>query len=265
MLRRVDDAATRRRARWRGCRHGTSGGATGVSRRGSPSRPRRQPLPQPAAEDRGVRTDARRAAAGAAPRDRLAVSTAIFGSRPALSRVLGLVREMVASYYFGVARADQRVHGRVPGPEPRAGARRRRRALVGVRAGLQRPAREGRATARLARRVEPLLADAARPDGADGALHPGRAVGDRPLRQPGQRPRLAVGLSRVLFPIVALLGVSGIVVGILNSYDHFTVPALSPVFWNLAIIVGLVDRRPARERATTRSSTSTRRRSSSRR
>ena len=65
-------------------------------------------------------------------------------------------------------------------------------------------------------------------------------MGDRPLRQPGTITTLAVGLSRVLFPIVALLGVSGIVVGILNSYDHFTVPALSPVFWNLAIIVGLV-------------------------
>ena len=37
-----------------------------------------------------------------------------------------------------------------------------------------------------------------------------------------------------------LLGLSGIVVGILNSYDHFTVPALTPVFWNIAIIVGLV-------------------------
>jgi putative peptidoglycan lipid II flippase len=44
----------------------------------------------------------------------------------------------------------------------------------------------------------------------------------------------------VLFPIVALLGVSGIIVGILNSYERFTVPALSPVFWNLAIIAGLV-------------------------
>ena len=51
---------------------------------------------------------------------------------------------------------------------------------------------------------------------------------------------LAVGLSRVLFPIVALLGVSGIVVGILNSYDEFTVPALTPVAWNLVIILGLV-------------------------
>ena len=56
---------------------------------------------------------------------------------------------------------------------------------------------------------------------------------------PGNDRALAVGLSRVLFPIVALLGVSGIVVGILNSYDHFTVPAISPVFWNLAIIAGL--------------------------
>ena len=28
-------------------------------------------------------------------------------------------------------------------------------------------------------------------------------------------------------------------VGILNSYDHFTVPALSPVAWNLVILLGL--------------------------
>ena len=42
---------------------------------------------------------------------------------------------------------------------------------------------------------------------------------------------LAVGLSRLLFPIVVLLGLSGIIVGILNAYDHFTVPALTPVAW----------------------------------
>src|SRR5207253_2765518 len=73
-------------------------------------------------------------------RRRLAVSTAIFGIATGLSRVLGLVREMVSSYYFGAA-------GRIN---------------------------------------------------------------------------------------------AFTVAGILNSYDHFTVPALSPVFWNLAIIVGLV-------------------------
>jgi putative peptidoglycan lipid II flippase len=50
---------------------------------------------------------------------------------------------------------------------------------------------------------------------------------------------LAGGLARILFPLVLILGLTGIVVGILNSYDHFTVPALSPVLWNLIIILGL--------------------------
>jgi len=51
--------------------------------------------------------------------------------------------------------------------------------------------------------------------------------------------QLAAGLARVLFPLVLVLGLTGIVVGILNSYDHFTVPALSPILWNLIILLGL--------------------------
>jgi putative peptidoglycan lipid II flippase len=51
---------------------------------------------------------------------------------------------------------------------------------------------------------------------------------------------LTVTLSQILFPIVVLLGLFGIVTGILNSYDQFSIPALTPVFWNLAIILGLV-------------------------
>jgi putative peptidoglycan lipid II flippase len=51
---------------------------------------------------------------------------------------------------------------------------------------------------------------------------------------------LLIGLSQLLFPLVALLGVSGIVVGILNTYDEFSIPALTPVAWNLVIIAGLV-------------------------
>jgi putative peptidoglycan lipid II flippase len=62
----------------------------------------------------------------------------------------------------------------------------------------------------------------------------------RPFGDPGGDFDLTVSLARVLFPIVVLLGLTGVVVGILNSYDEFTVPALTPVFWNLAIIVGLV-------------------------
>jgi putative peptidoglycan lipid II flippase len=51
---------------------------------------------------------------------------------------------------------------------------------------------------------------------------------------------LTVGLSRVLFPVILLLGLNGLLVGILQSYDHFTIPALSPAVWNVVIIVLLV-------------------------
>jgi putative peptidoglycan lipid II flippase len=51
---------------------------------------------------------------------------------------------------------------------------------------------------------------------------------------------LTVQLSRLMFPIVVLLALSGVVVGMLNSFDHFSVPALAPVAWNLVIIGALV-------------------------
>jgi len=57
---------------------------------------------------------------------------------------------------------------------------------------------------------------------------------------PGQQyGEIAAALARILFPLVLILGLTGIVVGILNSYDHFTVPALSPVLWNVIILLGL--------------------------
>ncbi len=51
---------------------------------------------------------------------------------------------------------------------------------------------------------------------------------------------LTVGLSQVMFPVVLLLGLNGLLVGILQSYDHFTIPAISPAVWNGVIIVLLV-------------------------
>jgi putative peptidoglycan lipid II flippase len=51
---------------------------------------------------------------------------------------------------------------------------------------------------------------------------------------------LTVNLARLMFPIVVLLGLSGVVVGMLNSFEHFAVPALAPVAWNLVIIAALV-------------------------
>jgi len=47
---------------------------------------------------------------------------------------------------------------------------------------------------------------------------------------------LAVELTRIMFPTVLIFGLTGIMMGILNSYNHFTLPALAPIVWNLVII-----------------------------
>jgi putative peptidoglycan lipid II flippase len=51
---------------------------------------------------------------------------------------------------------------------------------------------------------------------------------------------LTAGLSRVLFPVVLLLSLSGLLVGILQAYDEFTIPALTPAVWNIVILVLLI-------------------------
>ena len=50
---------------------------------------------------------------------------------------------------------------------------------------------------------------------------------------------LTVHLMRVMFPTVVILGLAGIAMGILNSYSHFTLPALAPIVWNV-VIIGVV-------------------------
>jgi putative peptidoglycan lipid II flippase len=55
---------------------------------------------------------------------------------------------------------------------------------------------------------------------------------------------LTAGLSQVLFPIVLILGLNGLVVGILNAYDHFSIPAIAPLVWNVVILVLLIGLQP---------------------
>src|SRR5436305_12297728 len=55
---------------------------------------------------------------------------------------------------------------------------------------------------------------------------------------------LTAGLSQVLFPIVVLLALNGLLVGILNAHDHFSIPAISPLVWNVVILILLVGTRP---------------------
>ena len=174
---------------------------------------------------------------GSAHGRRLARSTLIFSLATGLSRVLGLVREMVAAYYFGAAGAINAftVAFQLPNLV---------RALV--------------ADAALSSAFVPVFSDLLEKGDRKRAWRVASSLFWLMLLGLGgltalfmlaapllMRPfhpvnlDLAVGLSRVLFPIVTLLGVSGIVVGILNSYEEFSIPALTPVAWNLAIIAGL--------------------------
>jgi putative peptidoglycan lipid II flippase len=171
---------------------------------------------------------------------RLAWSTAIFSLATGLSRVLGLVREIVAAYYFGAAGKINAftVAFQVPNlMRSLVADAALSSAFVPVFSELLERGDRKRAW-RVASSLFWLMLLGL---GALAALCIVLApLIIAPFGNPGGDEALAIGLSRVLFPVVVLLGVSGIIVGILNSYEHFTVPALTPVFWNLAIIAGLV-------------------------
>jgi putative peptidoglycan lipid II flippase len=173
---------------------------------------------------------------------RLARSTAFFSFATGLSRVAGLVREIVAASYFGVKGpmsaftiafqfpnlvrslfADAAIQG----------------ALVPVfTEDLEKGNR--REAFRLASTLILLALIAV---GALTALLILAAPVIMPLVAPGFEGRLedlTIALSQLLFPILVLLALSGFVVGVLNSYERFAAYALAPLFWNVAIIAVLV-------------------------
>ena len=171
---------------------------------------------------------------------RLARSTAIFSLATGLSRIAGLIREVVAAYYFGAAGKINAftVAFQVPNLiRALVADAALSSAFVPVFTELQERGERQRAWRVAASLFWIVLLGLSALTAIYIVIAPWviGLFGD-----PGGDKQLAIGLSRVLFPIVTLLGVSGIVVGILNSYERFTVPALSPIFWNLAIIVGLV-------------------------
>jgi putative peptidoglycan lipid II flippase len=178
---------------------------------------------------------------------RLARSTAFFSLATGLSRVAGLVREIVAASYFGVKgpMSAFTIAFQVPNLVRSLFADQAiQAALVPIfTEHLERG--ERREAFRLASTliflftlilgalvalfilVAPLVMRVFAP-GFEGSIYD-----------------LTVALSRLLFPILLVLGVSGLVVGVLNSYERFAMFALAPLFWNVAIIGVLVGLAPA--------------------
>ncbi|HEU5263116.1 MAG TPA: murein biosynthesis integral membrane protein MurJ [Gaiellaceae bacterium] len=173
-------------------------------------------------------------------RRRIARSTAVFSLATAVSRALGLVREMVSAYYFGVAGAINAFTVAIQIPNL-VRALVADAALSGAFVPVFSELLERGEKQRAWRVASTLFWLTLLVLGGVTALFILLApLLMRPFGDPGGDFDLAVGLSRVLFPIVVLLGLSGIVVGILNTYHHFALPALAPVAWNLVIILGLV-------------------------
>jgi putative peptidoglycan lipid II flippase len=178
-----------------------------------------------------------------APRaGRIARSTAFFSIATAASRVAGLVREIVAAGFYGISgpMSAFTIAFQVPNLI---------RSLF-ADAALQ-PAFVPIFTEQLEQKnyreafrlASTLLLIVTMVLGAITALFVLAAPLVIPLFAPGFEGEildLTVTLSQVLFPILIMLGISGVVVGILNSYDRFGAFAIAPLFWNLTIIGVLV-------------------------
>jgi putative peptidoglycan lipid II flippase len=175
-----------------------------------------------------------------ARRGQLAWSTAVFAVATGLSRIAGLVREIVVRRYFGVQGPINAftVAFQVPNlvralvaDAAFSGA------FVPVFSELLEKGERARAWRVASSLFWLLLLGLGGLTAAFVLLAPWIM---RPFGLPPGYEDLAVTLSQILFPIVVLLGLFGLIVGILNSYEHFSIPALTPVFWNVAIIAGLV-------------------------
>jgi putative peptidoglycan lipid II flippase len=175
---------------------------------------------------------------------RLARSTAFFSFATGLSRLLGLVREIVAASYFGVTGAmsaftiafqvpnliralfaDAALQGAFIPVFTDLLERGERREAFRIASSLFFLIMLvlGALTALFVLLVEPIMS----------VFAPG--FDDNPALRD-----LTVNLARLMSPIVLLLALSGVVVGMLNSFEHFSVPALAPVAWNMVIIAALV-------------------------
>jgi putative peptidoglycan lipid II flippase len=176
------------------------------------------------------------------PRRRLAISTAIFAVATALSRIAGLGREIVQASFFGTSGAGSAftIASQIPNlfsnlfSQAALGA-----AFVPIFTELLQAGKK-REAFRLASSLFWLILAAL---GLLTIVYMAIAGLVMPLftgTLSASATGLATGLSRVLFPVVLLLSLTGLLVGILQSYDEFSVPALAPAVWNVVIVVLMV-------------------------
>jgi putative peptidoglycan lipid II flippase len=185
--------------------------------------------------------------AAAQPPGRVARNTAIFSLATGISRIVGLVREIAVASFFGTSGRFSAftIAFQVPNLVANLFANAAlSAAFVPVFTDLLERGRR-REAFRLASTLLWVMLIAL---GAITAFFILAAGFIMPLLTgstfKGTLDGLTVGLSQVLFPVVLILGLNGLLVGILQSYDHFSIPAISPAVWNVVILVLLLIVRP---------------------
>jgi putative peptidoglycan lipid II flippase len=181
------------------------------------------------------------------PHRRIATNTAIFAIATGISRLVGLAREIVAASYFGTTAGASAftLASQIPSLVANLFAQSALSgAFVPVFTELLTQGRK-REAFRLASTLFWIILIVLGTLTVAGMLLAGTIL---PLFtgntfSPAD-DQLAAGLTQVLFPVVLLLGLTGMMVGVLQSYDEFTIPAIAPAVWNLVILVLLVALHP---------------------
>jgi putative peptidoglycan lipid II flippase len=172
---------------------------------------------------------------------RVSVNTAIFAGATTLSRVAGLIRESFANYYFGtgIKGSAFTFASQIPNLMSNLFAQAAlSAAFVPVFTDLLQQGRK-REAFRLATTLFWIVMLVLGAITAVGILLAGLVL---PLFNTPQHfdGDVAASLTQIMFPVVLLLGMTGVLTGILQSYDDFTIPALAPVVWNVVILALLI-------------------------
>jgi len=176
---------------------------------------------------------------------KLLKSTAQVGAATIVSRVLGFVRDMVFARYFGASGATDAffLAFKIPNFMRRLFAEGSfSLAFVPVLSEV-RASGDRRALKDLVDHVAGTLAGVLLTLTAIGVLAapavtaifaPGWAIEGR------EEFWLAAGMLRITFPYILLISLTALAGGILNTFDRFLVPALTPVLLNLSLIAAAV-------------------------
>ncbi|MFC1814982.1 murein biosynthesis integral membrane protein MurJ [Thermodesulfobacteriota bacterium] len=175
---------------------------------------------------------------------RVTKAAGVVGSATLLSRIFGLVRDVVIAWFFGAGLASDAffVAFRIPNL-------------------LRRLFAEGSLTISFI----PVFTEYLCHHGKDEAFHLARSairllsillaataglgilLAPLIIRviAPGfvgspEKLSLAITLTRIMFPYIFFIGLVALCMGILNALDHFTAPALAPVFLNIAMIAAVL-------------------------